>query len=406
MTMMINLQRYRWAARIFLTVLFIIVPFIKIGGESAVRFDILAMRLLFLGSSVSVENFFILLILIFFFTFFAILITQLYGRIWCGWLCPQTVFINLTSFFDKKKQSILNKLFGHIIILVISALIGTTMVFYFVSPYDFISDILKGQSDSVTVGFIISLTIITYLNFAFIRYKFCTTVCPYSKLQSIMFDKSTLIVAMDPDTRDKCIKCKACVRACPVGLDIREGLVSACINCGQCITACAKVMKPHNEKTLVHYIFGFDKKSNPFRPNVLITGAITAVFCGIFVYMAATAEPYEFEAFPNQNFMPLYKGDRVINSYDIMLKNLSSKEMKFSLSVEGLDNYEIQYNRPIAVKPNETVKQTVFLFVPSEKLDDFPILSLEMQAHPDNEEIDKIDSDISFRRPIRAHRNK
>lgn len=400
---MINLQKYRWAARIFLTAVFLILPFICVDGRSAFRLDIPSMQLMFFGSSVYVENFFILLILTFFFIFFGILITQLYGRIWCGWLCPQTVFINLTSFFDRKGMSAIGKIASHVGVLIISGIISSAMVFYFVSPYDFFSDLSKGQAGSVTMGFITVLTVITYLNFSFIRYKFCTTVCPYSKLQSVMYDKSTLIVAMDPDTRDKCIKCRACVKACPVGLDIREGLVSACINCGQCITACAKVMKKHNEKTLVHYIFGFDKIRNTFRVNVLITGAVTMLFLGIFVYMAATAEPYEFEVFPNQGFMPMAKGDNVINSYDIMLKNLTSKEMKFTLSLDDMDKYKIQYDSPVTVKPGDTVKQTVFLFIPQSKTEDSPILSLEMKAQPDDKSVDELESDISFRRPITAH---
>jgi len=401
---MINLQRYRWAVRLFNTALFILLPFITINGQSALRFDIPSLRLFFFGSSVWIENFFIVLIFTFFITFLGILITQLYGRIWCGWFCPHTVMINLTWFFDRKKQTLFQKVISHILVFAISTVISVTIVFYFVSPYDFFRDLAAGSLSSVTAWFCIVITAITYLSFVLIRYKFCTTVCPYSKLQSIMFDKNTLIVAFDPATADRCIKCNACVKTCPVGLDIRKGLVSACINCGRCITACAKVMQKKEHPSLVHYIYGFEKEKKPFRVNVLITAAVTLVFLSIFIWMAATSKPFEFQVLPNQKFMPREKDERIINSYELIIKNISDKELTFDVSVEGTEDYELQYEKPFIVKPAETVKRTAFLFIASEELEKLPILSLKMSARSDNAEMKPIESEFSFRRPIKAKR--
>ncbi|WP_277655784.1 4Fe-4S dicluster domain-containing protein [Seleniivibrio woodruffii] len=401
---MINLQRYRWAVRLFNTALFILLPFITINGQSALRFDIPSLRLFFFGTSVWIENFFIVLIFTFFITFLGILVTQLYGRIWCGWFCPHTVMINLTWFFDRKKQTFIQKVISHILVFAISTVISVTIVFYFVSPYDFFRDLAAGTLSSVTAWFCIVITAITYLSFVLIRYKFCTTVCPYSKLQSIMFDKNTLIVAFDPATADRCIKCNACVKTCPVGLDIRKGLVSACINCGRCITACAKVMKKKEHPSLVHYIYGFEKEKKPFRVNVLITAMVTLVFFSLFVWMAATTKPFEFQVLPNQQFMPREKDDRIINSYELIIKNISDKELTFDISVEGTDDYELQYEKPFSVKPAETVKRTAFLFIEEDELEDFPILSLKMSAKSDNAEMKPIESEFSFRRPIKAKR--
>lgn len=401
---MINLQRYRWAVRLFNTALFILLPFITINGQSALRFDIPSLRLFFFGTSVWIENFFIVLIFTFFITFLGILVTQLYGRIWCGWFCPHTVMINLTWFFDRKKQTFIQKVISHILVFAISTVISVTIVFYFVSPYDFFRDLAAGTLSSVIVWFCIVITAITYLSFVLIRYKFCTTVCPYSKLQSIMFDKNTLIVAFDPATADRCIKCNACVKTCPVGLDIRKGLVSACINCGRCITACAKVMKKKEHPSLVHYIYGFEKEKKPFRVNVLITAMVTLVFFSLFVWMAATTKPFEFQVLPNQKFMPREKDDRIINSYELIIKNISDKELNFDISVEGTEDYELQYEKPFSVKPAETVKRTAFLFIEEDELEDFPILSLKMSAKSDNAEMKPIESEFSFRRPIKAKR--
>jgi cytochrome c oxidase accessory protein FixG len=399
---MIDLQQKRRIVRILTTLLYFGIPFLMIGGESALRFDIPTLRLLFFGSSIYIENFFLILLFTFFVTFLFILITQLYGRIWCGWFCPQTIITNLTSFFDKKTQSFVNKLINHILVFIVSALVGTAIVWYFVSPYQFFSELFAGTLGKVPLWSSISLTVITYLNFAFVRHKFCTTVCPYSKFQSVMFDDNTLIIAMDPETSWKCVKCQACVTTCPVGIDIRQGMNNKCVNCGQCITACTKTMAREDEDvpTLIDYIYGFDNEKKPFRTNVMITGVITLLFFAGFMFKALTIAPYEFEVFPNKAFLPRYKDERIINSYEIMLKNLTKENIVINLSIAELDEYELQAPENIVVKPNETFKKDVFLFIPAEKLKKMPILNLKMVAKADYKKGTAEESELSFRRPI------
>ncbi|PLX70999.1 MAG: hypothetical protein C0602_02905 [Denitrovibrio sp.] len=401
--MKLELQQKRWLVRILWTLLYLTIPFVKINGESALRFDINTLALHVFGSTVYIENFFIVLIFTFFITFLIIVITQLYGRIWCGWLCPQTVILNFTRFFDKKKQSIISKLFNHIIVFIISAVIGASMVWYFVYPYNFFSDISTGSLNSATLWFTIVLTVITYLNFTLVRYKFCTTVCPYSKFQSVMFDDHTLVIAMDPETSYKCVKCNACVITCPVGIDIRQGMDSQCINCGRCITACTETMSNENEDvpTLIDYIYGFSNIKRPFRSNVLITGVITALFLAGFIFMLATVKPYEFQVFPNSSFLPRVKDENIINSYEIMLKNLTEKNLTVELKIKDLENYTLQYPKPLSLAPGETLKEKVFLFIPTKMLKEKPILSLKMQSFGSNKKGEPLESELSFRKPIR-----
>lgn len=401
--MKLELQQKRWIVRVVWTLIYLGLPFIKISGESALRFDIKTLALHVFGSTIYIENFFIVLIFTFFFTFLIILITQLYGRIWCGWLCPQTVVINFTAFFDRKNLSIINKLFNHIFIFIISILTGASMIWYFVSPYEFIPAFLSGTLSSTTLWFTIVLTLLTYLNFTLVRYRFCTTICPYSKMQSAMFDSHTLIIAMDPETSYKCIKCNACVTTCPVGLDIRQGMDSQCINCGRCITACTQTMTKENEDvpTLIDYIYGFSNIKKPLRTNVLITGTVTAVFLAGFIYMAATMKPYEFQVFPNSSFLPRFKDENIINSYEVMLKNLTDKRLTVELSIKGIDEYELQYPKPLTISPDETLKEKVYLFIPAEKLEKKPILNLTMMSLGSDKSGKPLESELSFRRPIR-----
>jgi len=167
MTMMssLELQQKRWIVRTIWTAIYLFIPFIELDGQSVLRFDISSLGLLFFGTTIYIESFFIVLIFTFFLTFLIILITQLYGRIWCGWLCPQTVIMTFTKFLDVKNQSLASRLLGHIFTLVISAIIGSSMVWYFVSPYKFFAGLADGTLNSATLWFAIVLIIISYLNF-------------------------------------------------------------------------------------------------------------------------------------------------------------------------------------------------------------------------------------------------
>lgn len=397
-----ELQKKRWVVRIIWAAVYLLLPFIRINGESAFRFDIPSLGMLFFGRTIYIENFFIILVFTFLITFIFILITQLYGRIWCGWLCPQTVMMNFTKFLDSKNLSFASKLLFHIVTLIISTVIGASMVWYFVSPYEFFADLAAGTLSSTTAWFTIVLTVISYLNFAFVRYKFCTTICPYSKLQSVMFDDNTLIIAMDPETSYKCVRCNACVTECPVGIDIRQGMDSQCINCGMCISECTKTMTRENEDvpSLINYIYGFDNVKKPVRTNVLITAFVSFVFLAGFIFMAATIKPYEFQVFPNSSFLPRYKDENIINSYEVMVKNLTDKPLKVELKLKEFQNYRLQYE-PISVEPDATFKEKVFIFIPAEELKKKPILSLTMQSFGNDKDGKPLESELSFRRPIR-----
>jgi polyferredoxin len=399
--MISRLQSYRKIVRYVMTALFFAVPFMRVNGESLLRFDVPTLRLFFFGKTIYIESFFIMLLLIFAFTFLFIALTQLFGRIWCGWLCPQTLVVEITRFLDRKKRSPLIKFQGHIIAAAFSVLIAAAMVWYFVSPYDFLTEASILKLNSVTAWFWMVLSVITYANFAFFRHGFCTTVCPYAKLQGIMYDNSTMVIAMNPQRRLECIECLACVKACPTGVDIRQGLSADCINCAECIDACAKVMAGKKKKTLIGYFFGPQDKANFFRTSVLISGTLTAVFFASFIYMLATIKPYEFEIYPWQGFMPRETNGKIINSYELKLKSVTKKDVTVNVSIDGAADYELQPSETFTVKAGETLKEQVFILVPEKLLEKTPILSLNMTAVSTGEKSVKEEAEASFRRPVR-----
>lgn len=265
-------------------------PFLKIGGESALRFDIPLLTLYFFGTDIRIEEFFIVLIATIFICLLFIFITLLFGRMWCGWLCPQTVLVDFTAFTDKFKKGFLYRLLSLFLILLISAVVGANLIWYFVSPYEFFGHLLRWELSQTIWRFWIVLTAIIFLNLVFIRRKFCVTVCPYSKLQSAMHDNKTLVIAFDPSKSKDCINCMSCVKKCPVRIDIRQGLHQACIYCGECIDACKDIMKGEgkNGESLINYSFGLPgEKGRIIRRSVVMVGFVTLAFLIFLIYLLA-----------------------------------------------------------------------------------------------------------------------
>jgi len=360
------IQPWRRLAGITQAVIIIGLPFLKINGESALRFDIPTLMLHFFGTSIWMEEFFIVLIGIMFLTFLFIFITIMFGRVWCGWLCPQTVIIDLTRFVDRMRfKGFLYKSGAILLIFLISALVAANLIWYFVSPYEFIPQVMKGMLGNVTVGFWIVLTGIMFLNFLLLRQRFCATVCPYAKLHSVIFDNKTLVISFDPRRKEECMNCMACVRACPVGIDIREGLSPACINCAECVDTCERMMQRREKKSLIGYFFGIPGGTGRLlRQNAVMLGSITAVCLVFFAYLLMTRITVDMTVLPNYAFPPRVTADgNVINSFILSLKNRGRSDVELSIEAKpSIGIAEIVPER-VTVGPGELKKTPVYVAV-------------------------------------------
>lgn len=208
------IQPWRRRVRYLLIALFAGLPFLKVGGESALRFDVPTLRLHFFGASLWMDEFFLVLLVVLFATFLFISITLLFGRIWCGWLCPQIVFVDLTAAAGKKGKGRSGGA-SQAAAIFVSVVVGAVSVWYFVSPYDFLRDLAAGELGKVAAGSWIVLSVVTWLDLALVRQTFCATVCPYSRLQGVMLDRNSLVIAYDQARAGECIDCGACVKTCP-----------------------------------------------------------------------------------------------------------------------------------------------------------------------------------------------
>ena len=291
-----RIRPWRRTAEVAQAVLLLGLPFLRVGGESALRFDLASLRLHLFGATLWMDELFGVLAAALFVTFLFLLLTLLFGRLWCGWGCPQTALSDLTAPLDRaRRRGGWRAAATYVAFAVLAAVASANLIWYFVPPQEFVRRAATFSLGPVTGGIWFALGVVLFADLAFWRQGFCATTCPYAKLQGALLDRHSMVIAYDPRRDADCTGCKACVRACPVGIDIRDGLQAACTSCGECIDACAPIMARLGRRPkLVGYFFGEPGTARRLlRPGAVALGVLTAGSLALTVAVAADRSPLE-----------------------------------------------------------------------------------------------------------------
>jgi cytochrome c oxidase accessory protein FixG len=330
-------RRLKNVLSVFLQALLFVTPWLTWNGQPLAQIDLQGRRLHLLGATFWPQETHLLLLLLMAAGITLFLVSATLGRIWCGFACPQTLFSH--SFIlverliegDAYKRARLDakpwsekwpkKLAKTTIWLVMSIYLGITFAGYFAPIREVVEGVLTGHPSPFSAGLILFFTAVSMAFFGHIRGSFCTSICPYARFQSAMTTADTRMVSYDTrrgEPRGKvndaaakdCVDCKACVRVCPMGIDIRDGFQFECINCASCIDACDDVMvslgrapglisftsmeelqareRAARHKSLLTWLKGLGP-----RPFIYLT--MLAAVAGLLGYFTSTRSPYDLE---------------------------------------------------------------------------------------------------------------
>ncbi|MFH7326648.1 4Fe-4S dicluster domain-containing protein [Desulfurivibrio sp. C05AmB] len=294
------IRPWRRAGQWLGALLFFSLPFLRWEGVSLLRLDIPSWTLYFFGRQLRLEEFYLLGLVLLALLFFLLLLTMVLGRVWCGWCCPQTWLNNLAEWLARRlglrvepaglggswfRRPALQAFY-----LLLALLVGLTLVWYFVAPEIYWQQLRAGELGSWPLGFTLVLTVLVYCDLALVRRLACRDFCPYGRFQAILLDRGTLTLGVTADHERRCLDCRSCVRACPMGIDIRRGFQVECINCGNCRDACRRVMArvEPGRPGLIQYRFGWDDGNRQalLTPRLLLVGLVFLLSLTAFFYLA------------------------------------------------------------------------------------------------------------------------
>jgi cytochrome c oxidase accessory protein FixG len=339
---------WRRAAGIAQAALFLALPFVRVHGQSVLRLDVPAGRLDAFGASLAIDEAFVVLAATLVATFAFLLLTLVLGRAWCGWSCPQTVLSDLTSWVareDRARPRRWRRPLGFGAVALLSALFSAAFLWYFVPPEEFLARLWTGRLGPVLSVSWAALGAVLLADLVLVRQVFCATVCPYARLQGVLLDRSSLIIAYDRSRAADCIDCDACVRVCPTGIDIRDGLQMECIACAACIDACQPIMrKLGRAPDLVGYLLGEpagpgaagSRARRLLRPAALALAGATVLSAGLLASVVAGRPVLELQASPEAAFTARRgEGGRTVNAFLVEIENRTRAPVTVALRLEA-----------------------------------------------------------------------
>jgi cytochrome c oxidase accessory protein FixG len=378
--------RARAGAALVLIAIYLLLPWIKVGGYPAVFLDVAERRFHFFGWTLAAQDLWLMFFLITGLGFSLFFVTALLGRVWCGWACPQTVFLDhvyrqIERWIDGDAvtrrtldaapwtaRKIGRRVAKHALYLVVSGAIAHLFLAYFVSLPALWHMMRAAPVEHWSAfAFMAVFTGGLYFNFAWFREQLCIVICPYGRLQSVLIDDDSLVIGYDArrgEPRGKlgttgagdCIACNRCVQVCPTGIDIRQGLQIECIGCAACIDACDEVMtRLHRPRGLVRYdsLRGLAGRATRwFRPRVALYGVLLAVGAAVATWALSTLKPASFSVTRMTGMPYVVTPDAIRNQFFVRLINTRTVATTLVVTTANtVGARQTGFEAPVAVPP-------------------------------------------------------
>ena len=381
-------QKIRRYINWLLMLAFIALPFVQFNDQQAVLLDVVKQEFRIFNLTFWPQDFILLAGILMVAAFALFFVTTWLGRVWCGYVCPQTVWTLAYVWVEHRIEGTRNKRMAldkapwtlskaykktlkHIIWQLMSLFTATTFISYFIPVSELYSTMLTFDWSGAVTFWVLFFALATYGNAGWMREHVCIHLCPYSRFQSAMFDKNTLLVAYDAKRGENraprkrkddpkalglgdCVDCNLCVDVCPAGIDIRNGIQYECINCGLCIDACDQTMEKFNyPKGLIRYTSEQQlagKESNRFNLKLVSYAGLTLMFILLLGIWIDSRIPLEANIIRDRTalFRVNYEGV-VENTYTLKILNKTQQPLHFNIKVKNLSDTKINLPKNVRI---------------------------------------------------------
>lgn len=400
----IYFRQKRYIMYLITTIIIMGLPFITINNNQIFLLSFDKKQLHILGIVFDMQELYLMPFLLIMLFVGIFLLTTLAGRAWCGWACPHTIFrviyrdiietkiLKLRKSIDNKQknpdlslwQNKIKKVIGVIIWAFLSFLAASNFLLYFVPPSDFFNYLADYNNHKILLGFIIAIATFLTLEIIFVQENFCIYVCPYCRVQSVLYDNDTKTVMYDVNRGSKvydangvalnkkeisgeCIDCQKCVRVCPTHIDIRKGLQLECINCLECADACSSVMGKLNKISLVRWSSANSIKTNSnikyFRGKTIGYILVLIVALSIAIFLSLNKSTMLLNINRSSEAYKILENGEIENHYLMLFQNTDNKAHKFYFRITDNDNIKIrQPKEEFEIKAGGKIRKRVYLY--------------------------------------------
>lgn len=398
-----RIKRYYMYAVV--SIISLVVPFIRLDGNHIFLLSFDKKQLHLMGVAFDMQELYLMpfLLMLLFLGIFAA--TAIGGRAWCGWACPQTIFrviyrdliestlLKLRRIKNKQKEPDYNnaqnaskKVIGVVLWSILSIVAASNFMWYFVPPEDFFAYLQDPTEHMFLIGIVVSIALFLIYDVIKLKEDFCVYVCPYSRVQSVLYDNDTLqaiystkrggtiynehkekiiFKQKDLNENDECTACESCVTVCPTHIDIRKGLQLECINCLECVDACTKVMGKLGKPSLVQWsstneTFNATPTKIVRKTTILYTGILVIVLALLFL-MGGEKEHMLLNINKTTQLYKISEDNKVSNNFLFLFQNTDSKDHTYALEIVDNPDIEIDRFEPFKLGAKHLSKKVVIL---------------------------------------------